>query len=636
MPSRIFSLRLSLFNAVLFLGSGIQLPFLPLWLKDKGLTDAQIALVVALMMAVRILAMPLGTSWPTSPAPARGDHRLRLRRLPRPISLLHVMSGFWPILVTAMLAAALLAPVVPLTETLAVEGSAHYGLDYGRIRLWASLSFLSGSLVAGALLEFIPVSWVILLIAAAQGLGALVTLRCRPTSRVPRRTAASRSSLRPSLAVVGAASFIVFMLAAGLGQASHGFLYAFGSVYFEHLGYSKFVIGMLWAASVLAEVTMFAFSNRFYRAFGSVAAHHAGHGACRAALDHHGARPAARHALRWCRRCMRASFGLTHLGTMHYIRERVPANMRNTAQGLYSVLSSGMLLSGTMWASGTLYGALGGGAFFVMAGISALACGLAVLLRRSAPEAAGGGCMRLPSKRMPGSRSCLSSSGPSRSTTSASGAAARPAPWRARWPACSPTMISRSAWPAPHGRARWRGVRPPVLSSLMLMASYLPTSSSSVSRPWADLSAQTVTARDSAASASSLPAGSGCSTSSTPASAQAASIAASVSGVQPSLASTMRRLCGRVAADELQPLGIALAAELQLEQRAVGGLRRRLAHRLRRVEAQRVGGDDGLRLRQAGELPDGLSGLLRSRSHSAQSSALRAAWGASKAGISSW
>ena len=61
MPSRNFSLRLSLFNAVLFLGSGIQLPFLPLWLKDRGLPDSQVALVVALMMAVRILAIPLGT-----------------------------------------------------------------------------------------------------------------------------------------------------------------------------------------------------------------------------------------------------------------------------------------------------------------------------------------------------------------------------------------------------------------------------------------------------------------------------------------------------------------------------------------------------------------------------------------------
>ncbi len=90
-----------------------------------------------------------------------------------------------------MLAAALLAPIVPLTEVLAIEGSAHFGIDYGRIRLWASLSFLAGSLIAGALLEVIPVHSVILLIAAAQGLGALVTLVLPPTGalRLGERTA---------------------------------------------------------------------------------------------------------------------------------------------------------------------------------------------------------------------------------------------------------------------------------------------------------------------------------------------------------------------------------------------------------------------------------------------------------------
>jgi uncharacterized membrane protein len=50
-------------------------------------------------------------------------------------------------------------------------------------------------------------------------------------------------------------------------------------------------------------------------------------------------------------------------------------------------------MSGTMWASGALYAGLGGAAFFVMAVISALACGLAMLLLalnpkgRSAPGA---------------------------------------------------------------------------------------------------------------------------------------------------------------------------------------------------------------------------------------------------------
>ncbi|MEI8179082.1 MFS transporter [Aestuariivirga sp.] len=385
MPSRNFSLRLSLFNAVLFLGSGIQLPFLPLWLKNRGLPDSQVALVVALMMAVRILGVPLGTFIADLTQRRRAVIIACAFGSTAAYVLLSFMASFWPILLAGMLAAALLAPIVPLTETLAVEGSAHYGLDYGRIRLWASLSFLTGSLGAGALLEVIPVGWVILLIAAAQALGALVTLLLPQDKAVRAASKVEPIRLSAFIALASAASFIVFMLAAGLGQASHGFLYAFGSVYFEALGYSKFVIGMLWAASVMAEVLMFAFSNRFYKAFGSVRLIMLG--TVIATLRWAVTALAPPLALLFLVQTLHAgSFGLTHLGTMHYIRERVPANMRNTAQGLFSVLSSGILMSGTMWASGTLYAGLGGGAFFVMALISALACGLAVLLQAISPR----------------------------------------------------------------------------------------------------------------------------------------------------------------------------------------------------------------------------------------------------------
>ena len=61
--------------------------------------------------------------------------------------------------------------------------------------------------------------------------------------------------------------------------------------------------------------------------------------------------------------------------------------MRNTAQGVYSMLASGVLLSSTMWASGWLYGALAGGAYFVMAGYAALAFVLALMLKAVSPRA---------------------------------------------------------------------------------------------------------------------------------------------------------------------------------------------------------------------------------------------------------
>ena len=385
MSSRIFSLRLSAFNAFLFLGSGIQLPFLPLWLQDQALTEAQIALVVAMMVAIRILAIPVATFL----ADATGSRRLIIIVAAfgtcAAYLLLHFMSGFVPILIVAMLASALLAPIAPLTEVMAIEGSAHFGIDYGRIRLWASLSFLAGSLIAGALLEVIPVHYVILLIAGAQGLGALVTL-VLPHDAVIREGTAQPISMAAVLGLVSAGVFVIFLAAASIGQSSHGLLYAFGSVHYDDLGYSKFTIGKLWAIAVIVEILMFAFSNRFYKKFGAVKLIVIGTACGIIRWLVMGLEPPL--AIMFAVQALHAgSFGLTHLGTMHYIRENVPENMRNTVQGLYSILGGGILMAATMWSSGPLYELWGGLSYFVMALYSAIAFGLALLLLRVSPKA---------------------------------------------------------------------------------------------------------------------------------------------------------------------------------------------------------------------------------------------------------
>ena len=59
MSARIFGLRFSIFYAFLTIGTGMQLPFLPLWLHAKGLTVAEIGLVIAGMTASRFVAIPV-------------------------------------------------------------------------------------------------------------------------------------------------------------------------------------------------------------------------------------------------------------------------------------------------------------------------------------------------------------------------------------------------------------------------------------------------------------------------------------------------------------------------------------------------------------------------------------------------
>jgi PPP family 3-phenylpropionic acid transporter len=58
-PARDFSLRLSLFFAALFVLYGVQLPFFPVWLDWRGLSPAEIGVVTAAPLFLRIVIGPV-------------------------------------------------------------------------------------------------------------------------------------------------------------------------------------------------------------------------------------------------------------------------------------------------------------------------------------------------------------------------------------------------------------------------------------------------------------------------------------------------------------------------------------------------------------------------------------------------
>jgi PPP family 3-phenylpropionic acid transporter len=385
MPARIFGLRFSIFYAFLTIGNGMQLPFLPLWLHAKGLTVAEIALVFAGMTACRIVAVPL-----VAIVADKYRNRRSLIIFCGFVSflgylLLATASGFWQILAISFFASVFTAPISTLAEGFSVDGSAVHGLDYGRLRLWASLSFLLGNLGGGALLLHIPITSLIYLIAMAQGVSALVAflLPADPERDRPRLESEPPANFSRALKLLVPGVFMVFVVAASLGQASHAMLYTFGPVHWDALGYDKFTIGSFWAISIIAEVALFSFSSALVKRFGPIVlivvvsggvirwifmAQDFGLGAT-AVLQ-------AFHAI---------SFAMVHLGTMHYIHETVPAGLRNSAQGLYAAISGGIALSASMWLSGLLYGELLGKTYLVMAVLSLLALSFALALKRISP-----------------------------------------------------------------------------------------------------------------------------------------------------------------------------------------------------------------------------------------------------------
>ena len=378
MTTRAFGFRFSVSYALLMMGAGIQLPFLPLWLQAKGLSVVQITAIVAAMTATRVVGAPLFAAL----ADYTGKRFLVVRccAIGAVISygLLSQATSYSTIMFLGLFAALLFAPIFPLIEGFSVESAARLGLEYGRLRLWASLSFLVGSIASGALLTILPAQDTMVLITAAQLLSVIATFVLPPEPpHPPHHELVTPLQLGAALKFLFASRFTVFVVAASLANSSHGMLYAVSSLHLARLGFDTFQIGMLWAAAVLAEVALFFFSGALVKDVPLPRLLCIGlFGAVMRWLGMGFATEFYQIALLQTLHCI--SFATTHLSLMHFIRLNVPQNLRNSAQGLYTAFAAGLLLSSVTWVSGPLYDRFGGQAFLLMAGIACAGLGVAI------------------------------------------------------------------------------------------------------------------------------------------------------------------------------------------------------------------------------------------------------------------
>ena len=87
--------------------------------------------------------------------------------------------------------------IMPLTETVAMGGVRAAGLDYGRMRLWGSLSFIAASFCGGWVVERLGAGGVIWLIVVGGALTDGGRARARATDR-PRPPRGGNAARRDS------------------------------------------------------------------------------------------------------------------------------------------------------------------------------------------------------------------------------------------------------------------------------------------------------------------------------------------------------------------------------------------------------------------------------------------------------
>lgn len=377
-----YAVRVSIFFGALFLIYGVYLPYLPLWLKGQNLSVGQIAIITATPYFLRDLVTPAVAFY----ADRRGSHRRTIVMLAwigvAATLALSQMSGFWPILIFAVMTSIMMTTTMPLTEVIALHGMRTTGYDYGRVRLWGSLTFVAANIGAAEVIARTGSFSVVWMLAAAFAM-TLMAAHLLPTA--DRKTSHDAHTHALSLGMAARLAvtplFVLFLIAGGTVQAAHATYYTFATLHWTSQGITPLIIGVLWALGVIAEVVLFAFSGRVVASIG-----------IRGLLI----TAAASAVIRWTAMSVDPplwalfplqlvhglTFGAAHIAAIHFMSQAVPEKLAGTAQALYASVGMGLAMAIATLISGILYEHFAGGAYLGMAGLGTIGLVAALALAR--------------------------------------------------------------------------------------------------------------------------------------------------------------------------------------------------------------------------------------------------------------
>jgi PPP family 3-phenylpropionic acid transporter len=265
------ALRLGLVYAALYVGNGASTPFMPVWLSERGLTGAQVGLVLSLPMLLQIV---------TSPALAVWADRFRLRRTPiawlaagtcaayLALAGLHDLAG---LAAAWLLAASLYLALPPLIDVITLDRAAREGFTYGLPRGLGSLAYIGAAGLVGGLVTAVSVDialgWMILA-AVLTALGARFLLPPDPAPG-PGAAADGQGGLAGLKTLARDPVFLLAVGSAGLIQSAHAFYYAFSALAWKAQGLPENLTGLLWGVGVAVEVVFLWFGAGLQRRLGA-------------------------------------------------------------------------------------------------------------------------------------------------------------------------------------------------------------------------------------------------------------------------------------------------------------------------------------------------------------------------------
>ncbi|CAJ0992246.1 3-phenylpropionate MFS transporter [Pantoea sp. Nvir] len=246
---------------------GIYLPFWGFWLKSTGLDAEKIGLLLGCGMVARFAGSLLIAS--------RMQHPTQLIIVLRWLALMTCLfaGGYWIgqqwlwLLLVMVGFNLFFSPLVPLSDALAAIWNQQIGLKYGPVRLWGSLAFVISSVLTGLLVNYWSSQAILTLLSVGvivMLVGMLLSPLIKPQDEVKQVTTTYGAwQVWPRL--LREKNVWHFMLCIMMMQGAHAAYYGFSAIWWQQSGYSASVVGYLWSLGVVAEVLIFASSDRLFQ-----------------------------------------------------------------------------------------------------------------------------------------------------------------------------------------------------------------------------------------------------------------------------------------------------------------------------------------------------------------------------------
>lgn len=342
--------RLSGFYLFYFATLGILVPYWGLYLQWEGFSARQIGELTAILLATRIIA-PNVWGW-------IADHRGQRMRIVRLASFLSILafsaifisqSYYW-IAFVMMLFSFFWNASLPQFEVTTLQHLGEHSHHYSKIRVWGSIGFICVVASLGWLMDRYDAG--IVPYALLVSIGGIWLISLTVPESASRHLSLNHIPIRQVLKQPAVRAFLAICF---LMLVSHGPYYTFYSIYLEQHGYSRTLIGQLWALGVVAELMVFLVMHRWLPRFGirKVLLASLLLAAFRWLLialyaDHIFMLIAAQslHA---------ASYGAYHAAAIAWVHQHFTGRNQGRGQALYSSMSFGAggavgsLLSGYLW-----------------------------------------------------------------------------------------------------------------------------------------------------------------------------------------------------------------------------------------------------------------------------------------------